>query len=471
MKVEKVTMVYKELIPVVATGVTFVPELVLNENRKGPYDVFNGRASFHFNDWFKRNRLNGTYIDTAVFGDCHSNNTCKGALEILRTGQADFSVFPLLADLPNEFNLQYNNPFLFSKLMAEYMVKYIAGPYKQAYTVDSEILITFEETYWLVNFLQLLLTFFIFIMLNVSVKSRYNYLVLKGEIKLKVKPIEIYGMYMRQFEKSFRTLHRSITLLVLFIHCAFSVAIISGSISSNLVSEYPAKYYSSLEEVIENVKEKSDILILRGMSVHSKLIHRKNTPFYKLGPVADLIEKQQFAKLYLLLSNGSTLVAAEEIIHITRALFCTMVQFNKNVDKNQEKKYFSFRDSNPLYLTHSYLGLKANVSTVIKLRLERYASSLTESGIHKYYFEEKVTRDTTMSLTGVGPAVVSRCELNRLMMKWPSVGFLNFSLIHFTKFFTYFLFSLIFSFIIFVFEVNKEIFSFSKCSHRNKKLL
>lgn len=87
----------KPIIPAVATAVMVPPQLVLNTDRKGPFDVLSGSFSENMNEFFARARINGTLIDSE-YGECFSDGSCTGQMNLMKSGQADFSLFGLSSE-------------------------------------------------------------------------------------------------------------------------------------------------------------------------------------------------------------------------------------------------------------------------------------------------------------------------------------------------------------------------------------
>lgn len=422
-------MNFRPLIPAVATGITFPPQLILKDKRKGPFDVFEGNKQGYdyYNEFFKYGRLNGSFVDSGNFGDCYSNRTCSGIFEVLNSGRADFSLYSVSIDFPSGFDITYNSPVYVGPILTETKISFISMPYQAAYHLNSNILATFEETSWIFYLVQLLVFFSIYFILNLSTSSRANQQILKGRRRKTITMINLYAIYMRQHFSSFKKAHRLAAALTFIVHCSMNFAFIYGSLKAFMVSEYPAKYHSSLEELIKAHKPTDrPPIIFKGLTVQSKLICKDNSVYRRLGHIAKVRSRSELLFISQDVFSGSALVETDSIIKIVRGLFC----------RSHQASYDLLQDSAPIHKTSSYMVYKPNISHPLQKRLRRLGQMYSESGCHGYYHLRKVAVDASSILTN-DPLTLYRCLLTQSMIKWPSTSYNNFDYSHFKRMFAF----------------------------------
>lgn len=443
-------MVWQKLLPVCATGMSFPPQIVMNDRRKGPFDVFTGEASLYYNDFFKYGRLNGTFYESKSYGNCYANGTCDGAFEILQTGRADFSIFSSTLDFPPEFEITANDPVVVGPMLNELHVQFMSLPYEPSYKLNSDILTTFEETSWIFYALQVLLFLLAYILLNISSKLKVNYLRIIGKRRERITIIQLYAMYLRQLGKSFKRPHRIISLTMVIVHTALTIAIISGSVKSYMVSEYPAKYYSSLKDLLDRVEtnrngKNATIIMMSDLITDSRLVKIKGSQWERLGKRAVRRTRMHLPIIGASLESGGVIVALTTINLIVRGLYCP-----KHLETDR-----LIRESQTLFQAHAYLVMKPNISLELKNRLWKFSQVVFESGRYQYYNNRKVAVEASAILNNDGLALY-RCLLTQSMMKWPSASSNSFSYSHFERLFAFLFYFYALTFVCYAGELIAE---------------
>ena len=273
----------KELLPGVVTGITYPPTLVVNERRKGLFDVFEGDSKDRFNDFFKYSNLNVTLVDSGKSGACHSDGSCSGMIEALRTGKADFALFPTAIDFPAGFNITYNYPVYVDPMVDEVVVAFLSAPYQRSYKMDRDIMFTLKDISWLVALMQVLTFITVSILLNVTFRSRKKTFLFR--LGKRFSWISVYGLFMKQVSLRTMRLSQGMCVSGTIFYLLFMTAAFAGFFQSNMIYEYPPKYYSSLEEIVQRVHNKS-VIIIEGLIFDSELIHLNGSVFEKIGKIS-----------------------------------------------------------------------------------------------------------------------------------------------------------------------------------------
>lgn len=421
----------KELLPAIVTGVTYPPNLVVNQKRKYPFDVYEGEASVHQNQHFKYSRLNATFLESSTIGDCYSNGTCTGIFETLRNREADLSVHPIPIDFPPGFNINSTHPAIVGPMTGEMSIQFLSLPYRSAYKRNSDILATFEQCSWSVNAIHYFLFILIYILLNVSVRIK------GGKINLahghKVSWINLAGMCMKQYIIPVKKPHRILISAGLIIYSAFLTAVLAGLFQSNMVYEYPPQYYSSLEEIVDKVHTKS-VITIDGLFVQSKLIRKASSTFQRLNKISQTYKRQTFLEISGHVVQGRVLLSVIPLINLVHALTCSV----------SREVYLLARESEPVYKSFTYTLFSSTASNELKKRYSRYLTLYFESGIQDYFSSRQVAVEASSLLTE-DPMALYRCLSSNSMIKRPSASFNAFSYVHFEPLFriTSYLFALI----------------------------
>ena len=428
----------KELIPAIATGITFPPQLEENKQRKGPFDVFTGGIEEYYNEYFKYSRFNTTWVDSGAIGDCYINGSCTGVLENLRAGKADLTMHPILIDFPPGFNITRNFPVYVGPMWNDVQILFASGPYQSAYRLNSDILVTFREAPWLFNFLLVLVLIVIHALLNATFKVRNNKLFLAHGEKFPL--VNVHGMLMKQLLMPVKLPHRVVSIIVIRTFTSFMLIALACMFKSNMVYEHPPTYYSSIEDIVERVHNKS-VIGIEGLIVDSKLIHRKGTIFERMGKIFQA-QKRDFLEISQQLVKGRILIAPDSVVATAHGLLCS---------KGLEE-YLKIRRSQFVYKGYSYTVFSPNSSRRVIERFSRLSQLYLESGIYDHYNLRVIAAYALATLTG-NPFRLHFCLSVESMMKWPSSDFSAFSYIHFAPVFNIMLYSYVLSLVINICEL------------------
>ena len=443
----------QKLLSALVAGVTFPPELVTNDKRKGPFDVFAGQGSGHYNELFKDCRLNATWVDSGTFGDCYSNGSCSGIFETLRSHQADVAFHPVAIDFPPGFNITFNYPVHVGPMMDEMAIEFLAQAYQSGYRLNSDILATIRDCSPEVYVIQVLLVVVIYMLLNVSIRMKKNGLkVVHGK---KVSWINLHAMCFRQLIVRVKRPHRSLIIASIVIFAMLMLAVFAGLFKSNMVYEYPPKYYSSIEQIVERVHSKS-VIVIQGLVVHSKLMRLNGSIFRRLIPISEAFPRGAFPAITQKMADDRILVAPTSIVVIVHGLVCSM---NKQI-------YLSLRRSDPVYKSYTYVAFSSRASLEVKERFARYYTHYFASGVPEYYALRKIAVLASTFLTN-DASTLHRCLLTESMMKWPSVTFNAFSYAHFKPLFVIMFYSYSLSIVILVVRLVANYFF--KSARKRKK--
>lgn len=433
-------MVYKEILPIRIASLTFPPYFVFNRDRKGPYDAYRGTKTCDtFNQLFQVAKVNVTMVESKETGYCYSNGTCTGIFELLRTKQADFSMFSLAVDFSPELNVSSNYPVNVGPRNGEFEAALLSMPRHPAYKVNSDILSTVESISWYLFLIQLMTFICIWFLFNVSFEnSRYTKVILKGRISA----MQMYAIYMKQLLRSFKQPHRFVAMATLLIYSMLFTIIYNGSISADMVAEYPPRYYLSLEELLENFLPGHNPVLFKGLEVDSDLVHRDDATFQLLGRVSQRITSIDFETAAQKLLDNSAFVEEIINIHTVRAYIC--------VFHSGETSFDLLRQLSPVFSTLRHMLFRPSIATDLKMRMVRTMNSYAESGIQDE-LQKKMRNIEVFAPAEAERQAYHRCYLRNSLMKEPSASSSDLSYSHFNRSFvalglTYALFTAVFFF-------------------------
>lgn len=393
----------KKLLQIRIAGNVYDPQLNVNTQRTGAFDVLTGPTGEHFNSLFKASRFNVTWITSSEEGNCFANRTCTGIVQLLREGSADSSIIPNIMTFAPEYNVEQNDPIYAGPIKSQYSVLYSSLPYKQAYTLNADILSTFEETSWKIYASQLFIILSLYLLINYSVDFKLVRILPTKKRKYNINAIEIIGMYLKQIKKNYRTPHRFISIFMLLVHSALLIVIISGSIRSNMVSEFPAKYFSSVDEIIEH---NMTIALVKGLFFHKKVMSSDEEWLKKIGKLAEIYEVLSLTSSPSSIARGTVCMMTNNIMLLVHVILCSQLP----------EKYTLFRDSQPFINEFGYTAISPHSSNELKYRISRSSQLLMESGVHDYYLYGKVAQESAYLLTGEYMTYF-RCETKKLLTR------------------------------------------------------
>ena len=243
-------------------------------------------------------------------------------------------------------------------------------------------------------------------------------------LKRKISLITLYAMYMKQLFVSFKQPHRLLALFAMVLHTLLANIIVGCIVKSEMVSESPAEYYSSLDDVVNNFIPGHSPFLMKGLEVESKLIHSNNALFQRLGKVSRSFELSDFAEMADQLSGKSVMVEDLNNLERIRAVMCTMNLHPESIDLLRQSAVF--------YDAAIYIVFNPNISVEQAKRVIGASYALEESGLKKY-FDRKEINIELFATSDTERSNYFRCSLRSEAIKWPSGGFEPFSFTHFKR--------------------------------------
>ena len=391
----------------VSTGVLVSPQLEVNLNRKGPFDVAKGAFSSILNDFFERARLNGTLIGSEL-GTCYPNATCTGQFELLNRGAADFSIFGLSVDVGESYRNLSIGPYTGST-----EVFYQSTPYQEGYRSSSDVLNSFN---------QMSLDFYILhAVMFVSV-----YMIINRSCKLKFKKIikssEMFSWFMRQSNHQYRMMHRTFAASA-FVFCSLvTLTLMACIFNATMVMEHKAKYYESIDEVLKNHKTHGKKVILcRNLFIHPKLVSRYEV-WSNVASRATFLSQEEWISVPDHVSKGNILFGTNTMVGFVRASICS----------RDREMYRVIRESAVLKSEATYVLFARTVSSEVKMRVCKLISMQLQAGIVRLDLDRYVKSNVAEMFAG-NRTQLDTCEGQERVQKWPPNIAIDISFKHFYR--------------------------------------
>lgn len=410
----------KQLTPVTIATIPLPPYLDINDKRKGPFDAVKGVDCDSINQGFRMARANVTMIASSQVGDCYVNGTCTGLYELVRTGQVDYSMMALPVEFNPEFNMTSRYPVTVGERMNGNEITFMSLPHHPPYKVHSDILSTFEAIPWYFDLIQLAIFISILALLNASFVSRRSP---KLKLAKRIAPIDLFAIYMGQLLRSFVQPHRFVSMVTLLIHSTLVTIIVLSNVGADMVAEFPAQYYLSIEDVIKNYPRNHRPMIMKGFEIESKFIHKSDPRFQLLGKVAQTVSPIGFPTIAEKLLDGSVLVEDRSNVQAIRSYLC--INHLETVMDN------SLRESVPFFRTARYILYRPNCPQKLQKKVSAVHYILEENGINR-----KFVINLLLALFATREEERSRyyrCNQRNSMVKRPQATYNRFSISHFNR--------------------------------------
>lgn len=220
------------------------PQLMVNANRKGLYDVLEGGGSPFYNTFAETGRLNLTVFESTGIGSCWTNVTngvetvdCDGSRGQLLRKETDFSFFA------NEMSTMPDSEYLTcGPVTHEALGVFTSMPQTEAQRSFTSITDIFTETPPIIYGLTIFVYMVSCLILNWSVKA--------GTFKRRLGLMAILSMvFLKPYQNYQTTRHRLAYLSCLLMAFYFFILFTSNT-KSEMVTTEPAKYCETLEDII-----------------------------------------------------------------------------------------------------------------------------------------------------------------------------------------------------------------------------